>query len=455
MIVLLFTIILLFLNIYLFIKKKYLYLFVTCILFLPEYYGIEFSYSLPILTVSRMMYIIFFFYVYKNHRRNITLKEISFSNIPKEYFFLLGYFILRIISNLFYVTAYAQPVKTILELIVEQFCFLVCIYLLAPTKKELNSLIKVITYTAAVFYLIGILESITFLRPFDLLYTVSRYMLNDHYIRLGFLRSTTTFGLANLYGNMCILTLPLVLYMYHKTRSFRYTVFAALNFMAIIHSGCRSDMFFFFVLIIGYLVVFCIDKQRKKAFLKNISLALSIALLFIILSSLFSVHFKYYYSGTAKSLLNEVGFDFDLNEGKPADVEGYGSNASGGAHSRFVQFTGVYHALKTNPLFGQGAGAAARKEITVLFKGKWEQISSIDVGYAEILIYEGIIGLCGFISLFVYLVLLARKKDLSAMSRRFSFALIATYLLCMLSSVNMYPYLLLYVVIISNQKEIS
>ena len=450
-----FTLILIVINIYCFIKKKYLYLFVACILFLPNYYGIELSGSLPIFTVARMMYIVFFIYTYMNRRRDISLKGIKINTIPKEYFFLIGYFLLRIITNLYYSSTYSSAIKTIFLIVFEQLFFLICIYLLAPTKKEITTLINVIVYTAAAFYLIGIFESITHLNPFNALYTVSRYMLNSFYIRLGLLRATTTFGLANYYGNMCVLTLPLILYMYEKSRKTRYIIFSALNFLAIVHSGCRSDMFLFFLIIAVYFFALCLGKQRKKAFMIHFCIATLATIGVIVIASVISPLCKYYYTGTAKSLLNEVGFDFDLDEGRPEGVTGYGANAESGTQSRLVQFTCVQYAFKVNPFFGQGSGVEQRGELMIFSKGEWKVFSAFDVGYVNMLVSEGLIGFFGFISLIIYLLMCSIKKDLPIYYKRLCILLIAAYLLCLLSTSNMYAFLLLYVVIIDKSKILA
>ena len=97
-------------NIYCFIKKKYLYLFIPCMLFLPDYYGGEISDSLPLLTASRTMFVIFFIYAWINRRRNLSFKNFRLKELPREYLFLAAYFVLRIVSNLYYVTTYGQAI---------------------------------------------------------------------------------------------------------------------------------------------------------------------------------------------------------------------------------------------------------------------------------------------------------------------------------------------------------
>ncbi len=104
-------------NIYCFKTKKYFYLFINCMLFLPDYYGFEFNDALPLLTVKRLMYLVFYVYVFINRKKDIKFRKLDIKAIPKVSYFLAGYFILRIFSNLYYVFTYSQPVKTIVFII--------------------------------------------------------------------------------------------------------------------------------------------------------------------------------------------------------------------------------------------------------------------------------------------------------------------------------------------------
>jgi hypothetical protein len=86
-------------------------------LFLPDYYGFEFNDALPLLTVKRLMYLVFYVYVFINRKKDIKFRKLDIKAIPKVSYFLAGYFILRIFSNLYYVFTYSQPVKTIVFII--------------------------------------------------------------------------------------------------------------------------------------------------------------------------------------------------------------------------------------------------------------------------------------------------------------------------------------------------
>ncbi len=433
-----FSIVLFFLNIICFIKKKYLYLFIPCMLFLPEYYGIDIDTSLPILTVTRIMFLIFYIYSFINRRRNICFKLESVYSLSLPYLLLVGYFVLRLIANLYYFSTYGQAVKTFCLIIFEQLLFLISIYFLAPTTKELNTLFEIIICVATIFFIIGIIESYTFIRPFDALYTVSRYALNEHYIRLGLLRATTTFGMPGMYANMCILILPLILYMYRNKFQKRYLLSAGLCLLAIIHAGSRSDLLYLIPILGVYFIFVLREKHDRLLFLKNLLLVLVSVVIFIFTISFVHPPARYYYAGTGKSLLNEFGFNFDLSDDIP---NGYGANSMRGSISRTRQFTGLLYTAKINPIFGLGSGAQNRGDVQYYWKNEWHVVKSYDLGIVEIYCNEGALGLVGVILLLSHFAILSKKKPKLQL-------LLFVYLLTTLNTINMFPFLLLYLIIV-------
>ena len=426
-------------NIKCFKTKKYLYLFINCMLFLPNYYGIEINDALPLITVKRMMLVAFLIYAYKNRRRDFKIKNIDFKSLPKPYYFLGGYFVFRILSNLFYVFTYEQAVKTIFFIIIEQLLLIVAVYMLAPTKEEIDILVKSIVSTATVMFVLGIIESFTHARIFDLLYTVSRYLLNERYERLGLLRSTASMGIPGMFGNMCILVLPLILYMYECSRNKKYLVSVGLCVLAIIHSGARSDIFFLIFTLGIYCIYVLRGKERRLLFGKNAMAVVLSLLIFISVLSVISPYYKYFYVGTAKSILNEVGFDFDLSEGAPDESVGFGKNADGGL-SRTMQFSGISYAAGINPVFGLGSGAQNRGDIQYYYKNKWRVFKTYDLGVVEIFCDEGIVGLIGVVSALLYILLASGKNRMLQM-------MLAIYVMTTLSTVNMFEFLFLYIIL--------
>lgn len=413
-------------------------------LFLPEYYGIEISPSLPLLSVRRMMYIILFIYVGLNRRRSVLIDGIEIKKLRKEYIFLMGYFILRVISNIYYITTYGQAAKTIGLLIFEQLFLLFAFYMLEPTKDEMLAIIKSVVGAATVLFIIGIFESISSIRFFDALYTVSREMHDMQFVRLGLLRSVTTMHSPALYGNMCMLIFPLILYMYEESREKKYLVSAGLCFGAIIHSGARSDFLFLSVVLLVYLLFVLEGVERKKLFFKNSTTVLAVVILIAFIFSSFNLRLRYYYIGTCKANLNEIGFNFDLDKGAPEDVEGFGNNHYGST-SRIRQFTGLLDVAHKNPLFGLGSGAQKRGQIKYFWhfsngKDRWITAPAYDVGMVEILCDEGILGFFGICSIICMLIAKIRNS-------KFHMLVVACYLLSTLSTKNMYDFMMFYIII--------
>ena len=158
---------------------------------------------------------------------------------------------------------------------------------------------------------------------------------------------------------------------------------------------------------------------------------------------------NYYYTGTVKSVLNEVGFNFDLTEDAPEGVNGYGGNTYGST-SRIVQFSGMKYTVEQNPLFGLGAGALNRDAVQYFSQNHWHVTHTYDVGYVQIFCDEGLIGFSGYILLFIALILAILKTaniKKADINQRYKLFFVATYLLCMLSTANMFSYLMVLIII--------
>ncbi len=438
-----FTICLIIANIYFFKSKKYLYLFFPCVLFLPDYYGFEISEALPLITVARLMFLVFFIYAFINRRRNLSLRAIKIKDLPKEYLLLGGYFVLRIVSNLYYVTTHGQAAKTIMSILFEQLLLLVAMYMLAPTRDEIMNVMRAIVVGATVLFIAGIFESFTSIRIADALFTIKRFALNERYFRLGLLRSTTSLGLPGFYGNMCLYMLPIVFYLYEVTRSKKYLIVIFLDILAMIHSGCRADILFLIPIFAIYIIYILKGRERRILFFKNAVIVVMAWFVFMGSLSIYSPNYKYYYIGSGKSVLNEIGFDFDLNEGAPSGIDGFGSNKDG-SHSRTVQFSGMRYTAGINPFFGLGSGAQMRKEVNYFWSDHWAPANTYDLGIVEIFCDEGIIGTLGLSLIIIFMIVSSRKNKYYQLA-------IFTYLISTLSTANVYEYIMLFIIIFSER----
>lgn len=443
----LFSIALVACTIYCFKNKKYIYLFVPCYLFLPGYYGISLSDSLPVLNVTRIITVFFYIYVLINKRK--TFKEIFFSPFSGRFLLLFGYAAFRILANLFYANGLNIPTKMIFSIIFEQVFIVIAFLLLSPSDNEIKILEKVIVWSAFFLFVIGILESLTSTNIFDQLYTVQRNIPNEHYIRLGLLRATTTMELPGQYSNMCLFILPLALHLYNTTTNKLYLLVCFADILAAIHSGSRSFYFYLLLVMTYYLVFILRSNAQRLRCIKHVLLILLLLVAFASTLSVFSPKYKYFYTGSAKAFLNELGANYDLNADAPSGVDGYGGNYDstyefqGGVSSRKLQFTGIVYALNHDWLHGLGTDALSKRLVRYYYNGFWCKTNSIDVGIVEIIMYEGLLGLVGYCFLFIYIFRSVIPQKPMQFRKHYSLLLILSYILTTLSTCNMIPLLLL------------
>jgi O-antigen ligase len=285
----------------------------------------------------------------------------------------------------------------------------------------------------------GVLESLTGIRLFDALYTVSRFVLNEKQFRLGLLRATTTMELPVFYGNMCILVLPLILYLYEIYRQKKYLISMGLCMLALIHSGSRADAIFLFIVLAVFVVYVLTEKYRRVEFCKQLAAVMFSVFVFTSVLSIVNPYYRYFYTGSVKSVLNEVGFDFDLNEGAPDENIEFGKNPSG-SNSRIQQFTGLLYTARVSPIFGLGSGAQTRREIHYFTRGEWRRWHTYDLGIVEIFGDEGILGLTGVILMLLVLIIADPKN-------RYMQMMCLAYILTTLNTKTMYSFLLIYVML--------
>ncbi|MDC7280513.1 O-antigen ligase family protein [Butyrivibrio fibrisolvens] len=302
--------------------------------------------------------------------------------------------------------------------------------MLSPTKEEYITLLKSVVWTSNILFLVGIFESITFIKPFDILYTVSRGIINESQVKFGLLRATTTMLMPIIYGNVCVLLFPLILYVYEITRKKIYIVSSVLCFLAIIHSGCRSSVLYFIAILGIYFILIIKKRDRRIQFSKTLTVVI---ICFLVIYTFLPTNLHFYYSATAKSVLNEVGFNFDVNEGAPNESMKI-SMTGRGSTPRIVQLSGIYYTALHHPIFGFGAGAQNRDDLKYYFYQKWQTIHTFDNGLVEIFCSEGIIGTLALASLLIFITLNLHK-------RKFYLLSFIAYLLTTISTINLFTFL--------------
>ncbi|MCR5720777.1 MAG: O-antigen ligase family protein, partial [Lachnospiraceae bacterium] len=229
-----------------------------------------------------------------------------------------------------------------------------------------------------------------------------------------------------------------------------YLVIVALDILACVHSGARSSFLFVLVAIFVCFLLHIKNPKRIIEFIKNtIAITLSLVIIVCILS-LISQKCQHYYKAFGKSLLNTIGFDYNLDTDESEEKADFGSNKNG-TMSRIAQFSGISYVAKINPVWGLGSGAQNRGDIRYYFKGMWRQVYSYDVGYVEIFCDEGLWGWFGYLSLFISLfIILLSGKYVKKDSHLSQYLIVSTviYLLCLLSSSTIGCFLFTFVVLI-------
>ncbi len=397
--------------------ERFIYFFCFIYFLLPNYFALEFSGSLPLLSVSRVLflvlYILFAVYVIKK-------KEFSVPRNKGVWICMGIYFSMRLLANLYYFRTYSDAINNIFKMLAEQIALIIIFpEFLSNDEKRLKA-VKMLVYGCGVISILGILETLTGVCLFDYLYTVKRSFLSERYIRMGLLRAATSFGHANLMAFYMSVMAPFVFWLYGRTKEKRFFIIAILHFFALVFTGSRGSLFAYGITVLLYF--FLSEKEERGKLFRRFAIGAVIAAVLIFGQRAVSVNLKYYYDTTVKSLLNAVGFDFDLNEGAPEGSGGYGTNAKEGNASRLSQFSGIEYTVSVNPLFGLGAGADRRGDIYYKWNGKWRKSHTYDVGYVGIISDEGLIGALGFAFLLagiitVYVSELAKTDD--AKKKRF------------------------------------
>ncbi len=406
-------------------KKKFIEWFSVLYVIMPDYFAIELSQSFPLITGSRIAIGILILVLLKKvvlEHKNIIL--------PSNWIIVLCiYASLRIIPNIYYIFTLTQAINAIFKILIEQV--LLSILALNVIEKR-NDIIQSICYGMGVVSTIGIFESIFVVKFSPLFWTVNRTMLDERYIRLGLLRSVFTFSMPGCFAMFLVVQMPLVIYMYFFTRKTRYILIANLALIAVIHSGSRASIVTFFIMIsICFLVI---KKEWRRDYLYKVIISVVCTFGFIFLLSLCSDSLQYYYVGTIKSLLNEIGFRFNLSAGAPNGVDGYGINGGTGFFSRLFQLSGIEYTLRQHPFVGLGAEAQNRWAIMYKWIKDWHNYNTYDIGYVAFIGDEGLIGFAGNMFLLIVLVFkcFRNKKKYMSTEQGFLGICIITYMICLL-----------------------
>ncbi len=354
-------------------KKWYLYLLFAFYAILPSAFAIEISESLPLLTGTRMLILLLLiFWIYNRHANSVTV-------IPKEMIFYLVANVAISIVNLHY--GYGE-FNRIFILVLEEFLIVILIKDLIANKEEFYRCIDFMIAGSIVLVIIGVLQTVfhyDIASVLNIVESSAESILTD---RMGMLRAYATSNAIS-YGCYCAFMIPIILYMYERTKKERYLFALFANLLALICTMSRSSLLALAIVLLLMLLIR--KKELIKPFIKYIPLAL-IAVIVVaykmpsLVNSVVEV---------SKSILNVLGADFQLSEQ-------FGLNADNASYSRMVQWSSLEYMIGDGTwLFGYGYNAYVRGMLHYFYKqfGHWTVATTLDVGFVRILGETGVVGL--------------------------------------------------------------
>lgn len=365
------------------LREAFLNLFFVFYLILPEYFAVELSSSIPLITVSRLILLLL----------ALLLLQKEFVSF-RVYFPFVLYAAIIISVNIYHLLETTETVKAIISIVLEEFLVFVLVNNLLQSARELIKGLDLIVKVSGIICILAVFEVLTGFQMFHLLNTVNRDMLQTSYERLGFLRAESAFGHPVYFAIYCVCIFPFALYFYENTHKKIYLGIAILNVIGVFCSGSRGGIVTFAVL-----VLFMLASKKDSIKIEYLKKILMLIPLFVAVC-LVSPQIMEKITGLVKSIFAAFGAGYN--------VEGFGQNALG-MRSRTMQFTGLLWQKEHGALLmGFGPKSHTRGLISFInpVSGNWNVSTSIDIGYLAYIFHYGIVGTIGY---FIFYYFLFRK----------------------------------------------
>lgn len=446
-------------------------LFFSLYVVMPSYFALEFTQSLPLVTISRAVLVLMLVMLVIRKRGLLRQPKALIRQLnpglcvnPILRWGLVIYFVLIVAVNLMFVTQTSDALKSVVIVILEQYLLIWALTLLLDTRAKLDAAIKVLVISSGVTGLIAVISCMLEYNLFYLLNTVTRDSLMANYYRMGVLRAEAGFGHPVYYGAFCAVMLPFAIhYLEESDRKWKSVVYSAcivLNIMGLFLSNSRGSMLACAVTAVVMIPLKFISGMTKKIFWRYIRAAAATIAALVLFSAISStgIGFLDGVAGSLVSIINpESGQLQTPSVSAPADIDtpedttattptqpstqkpDYGDNKNG-VRSRLVQLTGVEWTLEHSPWIGFGPNAHTRGLVRFQFHdqgGKWTVTKTLDMELVSLICQYGVIGFLGFAVLYsaIILVLLKKKVWKEKLNLTFGFTFICYYL-CMLSIVS-------------------
>ena len=435
-------------------------LFMALYTILPTYFAVEFSEFFPLMTVSRLLLILMgLLLVFRQRKLLFDFKHFKFRNwnlhLTEDKLLsggLLVYFALILLANLVYITKSSDAIKQLFTIVVEEYAIVWMFSLLLDTRKKLLDALRITVLVSGVVAILGILSVILQFNPFHLLTTVTRYITQATYYRMGLLRAAAGFGHPVYYGAYCAVMVPLSMYFLEtaedRKKRILYSFCMTLNVVCLLLSNSRGSMLAL-LCIAGIIFLIALLRKELPALLRKYLPILALVLVILLLVVLFATVVPGLVSDFLEGLTPNVtpgtdatGTPEATTPTEPEEEEQpsyeFGENKNGLA-SRMVQLTAIPYTLEHHPWFGFGANAFALGKVAYTYvKGHLSFIKTVDMNLVAIIGQYGLVGLLAFLSQFgtVSITMLRPKyrKDPLMFALLMAFG---CYLLCLLSISNL------------------
>lgn len=391
------------------------YLLFSLYLILPDYFALEFSSVIPLLTVSRMILILVIWNYLRSNSWKLSMHLCKNHKIERV---IILYVVGMIAVNIFNVRLTAESIKGVLAVMLEELAFVWIVTKLITSRERFMQAVRLLVYTSGIVAVIAIIGSIINYNLFYLLDTVQRTTLQGSSVRMGLVRAEAGFGHAVYYGVYCVTMIVLSTLLYeYDIRKRKALICIILNLAALIFANSRGSLVVLTIIFI--LIIFNKNAIIVKKYLKLIGIGIG-CLIFISLCSPSIRKFIF------DIFLSLIGI-FD----KAVSVEGYGANAEG-MSSRLAQLSSLLFVWVHNPLFGFGKRAQVRNVVKCYWQGHWVPLNTIDMGVVATVVQYGYVGLILEMILFISMLGYVFKKRKDPFFRKLGILLIS-YLLGLLT----------------------
>jgi len=437
-----------------------LVLFFALYVTLPNYFAIDFSQHLPLLTGSRFLLVLIAVMLLIRRRndifnlRNFQVKQLGLSFTADRFLRggILLYFALLLIADLALIPADAgEALKACFTLLVEGYMLLWLLSMILNTRAKLVAALGVLVLVSGITAIICIISTYLDKNLLHYLNTVNRKMLMSSYYRSGALRAAAGFGHPVFYGAFCAIILPINMYFVENAPNRRsrivFAISMALTLTALALSKSRGSLAAYGLIMGLILFIRLIRRNAKKFFAAYIPIFAVMLVLLLLIPSPAPASTPApdttpqtvpsdtpSLPQTQEPITPVIPEDEPEPEPNPTPNTDFGENKSG-MNSRFRQMTAIIWTLERKPVFGFGSNAHIRGLLKCQYEGtQWWTTRTLDMGITAIICQFGIVGLLGYCALYgsILKTVLSRKYRGDTLLEHLALAFL-TYLLCLLT----------------------